>query len=70
MLKIAAASKKPNDETFMKLLQPTSELLGKITALRDSKRTSKFFNNLSTISEGIGALGWVTVVIIVLLFLV
>jgi len=61
MLRAAAASKKPGDEVFMRIITPTSDLMGKISSLRDSKRSSKFFNNLSTISEGIGALGWVTV---------
>jgi len=61
LLKVAAASKKPSDDIIQKLLQPTSELMQKIGALRDSNRSSKFFNNLSTVSEGIQALGWVIV---------
>jgi len=61
MLKIAASSKKPSQETLNKLIQPTSDIMGKISALRDSKRSSKFFNNLSAVSEGIPALGWVVV---------
>lgn len=60
-LKIAASSKKPSQDVINKLLAPTSELMGKITQLRDSKRSSKFFNHLSTVSEGIPALGWVLV---------
>lgn len=61
MLRVVAASKKPSQDTLNKLIQPTSELMGKISTLRDSKRSSKFFNNLSTVSEGIPALGWVVV---------
>jgi len=61
MLQIAASCKKPNDETMMKLLKPTSEQIEKITKIRDANRASKLFNHLSTISEGIGALGWVLV---------
>jgi len=61
MLIVAASCKKPSDDVLVKLLQPTSEFMAQITSLRDSKRTSKFFNNLSTVSEGIGALGWVAV---------
>jgi len=61
MLKIAAASKKPSADVIGKLLQPTSQLMGQIVSIRDAKRTSKFFNHLSTLSEGIAALGWVAV---------
>lgn len=61
MLKVAAVSKKPSQDVITKLLQPTSELMAKIVSLRDTKRTSKFFNHLSTVSEGIAALGWVVV---------
>jgi adenylyl cyclase-associated protein len=61
LLNIAAQSKKPSDDVLQKLLQPTSELMTKIGAIRDSNRASKFFNNLSTVSEGIQALGWVIV---------
>jgi len=56
---IAATSQKPADVT--PLIKPTSDVMGEIIALRDKSRTSKFFNNLSAISEGIPALGWVMV---------
>jgi adenylyl cyclase-associated protein len=61
LLKIAASSKKPTDEQLQKLLQPTAELMQKIVGLKDANRASKFFNNLSTVSEGVQALGWVAV---------
>jgi adenylyl cyclase-associated protein len=35
--------------------------MGEISAIKDKNRTSKFFNNLSTVAEGIAALGWVVV---------
>jgi len=60
-LTVAAQSKKPNDAVLQELVRPTSDLMGQITALKDKNRSSKFFNNLSTIAEGIGALGWVVV---------
>jgi len=60
-LQIAANSKKPSDAVFQTLLKPTSDLMGQIVAIKDTKRASKFANNLSTISEGIGALSWVCV---------
>jgi len=61
MLKVAAASKKPSQDVITKLITPTSTIMAEIVKLRDAKRTSKFFNHLSTISEGVPALGWVLV---------
>jgi len=61
MLRVAACSKKPTPDVVGKLCQPTSDLMQKITAIRDSNRSSKHFNHLSTVSEGIPALGWVLV---------
>jgi adenylyl cyclase-associated protein len=61
MLQIAATSKKPNDQVFSQLLEPTSNLIQQIIQLRDKNRASKFFNHLSTISEGIAALSWVCI---------
>lgn len=55
----ASQSKKPDAATFGNLLKPTSDLMGKIVAIRDANRASKAFGHLSTISEGITALGWV-----------
>jgi len=61
MLKVAASSKKPSQDVITKLITPTSNIMAEIVKLRDAKRTSKFFNHLSTISEGVPALGWVLV---------
>lgn len=60
-LKIAASSKKPDQASIQKLIEPISKLMTEISSFRDSQRKSKQFNHLSTISEGIGALGWVVV---------
>jgi adenylyl cyclase-associated protein len=61
MLVIASNSKKPSDDQIQKLLQPTSDLMQKIVAIKDSNRASKFFNNLSAVAEGVPALSWVVV---------
>jgi adenylyl cyclase-associated protein len=61
LLVIASQSKKPADDVLQKLIAPTSELMQKIGGLKDSNRASKFFNNLSTVAEGVQALGWVVV---------
>jgi len=60
-LQVAADSKKPKDDVFTQLLKPTSDLIAEIVTIKDKNRTSKFFNHLSTIAEGVGALGWVCV---------
>jgi adenylyl cyclase-associated protein len=60
-LEIVAGSKKPSADVLGKLVGPTSTLMGEISAVRDSNRKSPQFNHLSTISEGISALGWVMV---------
>jgi len=61
MLKVAASSKKPSQDVLQKLVKPTNDLMTQISEFRDSNRSSKFFNHLSTVSEGIPALGWVVV---------
>jgi adenylyl cyclase-associated protein len=61
-LAVASKSKKPDDATFQKLLDSTSKLMSEVTALREKAgKVNKQFNHLSTLSEGIGALGWVAV---------
>jgi adenylyl cyclase-associated protein len=41
------------------LYMPINNICQQIVAIRDKNRASKFFNNLSTVSEGIPALSWV-----------
>jgi adenylyl cyclase-associated protein len=55
----ASQSKKPDMNTFANLLKPTSDLMAQVSSIRDSNRASTVFTHLSTISEGISALGWV-----------
>ncbi|KAI5750547.1 hypothetical protein M8J76_016563 [Diaphorina citri] len=60
-LTVASQSKDPGQSDKMRLLQPTSDKIAAIQALREKNRASPFFNHLSAISESIPALGWVTV---------
>ncbi|KAL1465671.1 hypothetical protein WDU94_005223, partial [Cyamophila willieti] len=60
-LTVASQSKDPGSGDKMRLLQPTSDKISAIQALREKNRASPFFNHLSAISESIPALGWVTV---------
>jgi len=48
--------------TFMKLLEPIQKALASIIEIKDANRPSPLFNNLSTVAEGIPALGWFTCV--------
>ena len=60
-LNVAAQAKKPSDAEVVELLKPTQALVDEVIAIRDSNRGNAQFNWLSTVSEGIPALGWVTV---------
>jgi adenylyl cyclase-associated protein len=61
MLGQVAVSAKPSDADFAALLGPTAGPLGEVIAFRDSHRSSKEFNHLTAMSEGIPALAWVQV---------
>jgi len=60
-LSVASQSKKPSDSVLQELIKPTSDLMGKISAIKDANRANKFYNNLAAVGDGIGALGWVVV---------
>jgi adenylyl cyclase-associated protein len=60
-INIAAQAKKPDNETLMALLKPTSDAVAEVIKIRDSNRGNSMWNHLSAVSEGIPALGWVTV---------
>lgn len=61
LLCIAETNTKPSDADFPKFLKPLADNIGAVTTLRDENRKSPLFNHLSTVSEAIGALGWVSV---------
>lgn len=60
-LDIVSKSKKPefSDPSFLQLLKPMNERIEKINEIKDSNRSSNFFNHLNTISEGAPVLGWI-----------
>ncbi|KAL6042671.1 F-actin-capping protein subunit alpha [Balamuthia mandrillaris] len=60
-LAVAAKCKKPSDTVLGQLLQPISKIVGEVIEIRDRNRPAEAFNHLSTISEGISCIGWVTV---------
>ena len=53
---ITTQSSKPNTDTFLELIKPTKQYLEKVCEYRENNRPSPFFNHLSTVSDGIGAL--------------
>lgn len=57
----AAGQKKPADDVLAQKQRPIGKLLEEITEMKESKRNTPFFNHLSAIAEGIGAVGWVNV---------
>lgn len=47
---------------FLKFLEPIQKALAGIIEIKDANRPNPLFNNLSTVAEGIPALGWFTCV--------
>ncbi|KAI8802268.1 adenylate cyclase associated N terminal-domain-containing protein [Cladochytrium replicatum] len=60
-LAIASQSKKPDMTVNQSLVQPLQKDLETIISLREKNRASPLFNHLSTVSEGVPALGWIMV---------
>lgn len=58
----AAGQKEPSATELTEKLGALVKLLEEIGALKESKRNTPHFNHLSAVSEGIQALGWLTVV--------
>ena len=57
----ASTSKKPEQKTLQGIIAPLQQVILKITGIKDANRSSKQFNQLSVVAEGIPALGWVVV---------
>ncbi|KAF3985528.1 hypothetical protein FT663_05021 [Candidozyma haemuli var. vulneris] len=60
-LGLVAQTKKPgmDDASLQKALEPINLHIFNISLLKDSKRGTKTFNHLNTISEGAPVLGWI-----------
>lgn len=62
---LASASAKPPDDKIGQILKPVSEGLEKISKIKDANRAGQhrdLFNHLSTVAEGVPAVGWLVVV--------
>ena len=62
-LMVTTKAKKPDitSPTYMAVLTDLQKYLGAVSDVREGNRGSKFFVHLSTVSEGITALAWVTI---------
>jgi adenylyl cyclase-associated protein len=60
---ITTKAKKPDmmSPSYMELLKPLQDELQAVSTIRDRNRGSPLFNQLSTVSESISVLAWVTV---------
>ncbi|KAL3320887.1 F-actin-capping protein subunit alpha, partial [Cichlidogyrus casuarinus] len=58
---VAASSQAPSDAVFQDAIKPCSTAITSVINFKDSKRSSKEFNNLSAVAESISALGWIAV---------
>ena len=61
LIHVASQSKKPTDAQLQQLIKPMNDIIGQITALKDSSRSSPFYSNLCMVADGSPALGWVIV---------
>ncbi|KDN42162.1 hypothetical protein RSAG8_07020, partial [Rhizoctonia solani AG-8 WAC10335] len=62
LIQCAAASAKPSDATFMSMLGPLQSEITAVNSIKDKYRKEREFgNHFSTLSEGVPAIGWVTV---------
>ncbi|KAH6562126.1 hypothetical protein BASA50_003501 [Batrachochytrium salamandrivorans] len=61
LLATASVSKKPDATAIQQFISPLQQALSKVVELKDKNRPSPLFFHLSTVADGIGALGWVVV---------
>ncbi|KAJ3187470.1 F-actin-capping protein subunit alpha [Gaertneriomyces sp. JEL0708] len=61
LIAVAGQSKKPTQQQLPQFLSSTQSAIQQIINLREKNRASPLSNHLSTVSEGIGALGWVVI---------
>ena len=63
ILLIATQATKPDVQSplYMEILTELQRQMGSVGDLRETNRTSALANHLSAVSEGITALGWITI---------
>ena len=60
---VTTKAKKPDIQSpvYMEILKELQSTIGMVNDIRVANRASPFFNHLTTVSEGIAMLGWITV---------
>lgn len=58
---LVLASKHKTPSQLSEVVKPLKEKVAGVISYCDLRRSSKAFNNLKTVGEGIGCLGWVSV---------
>lgn len=63
ILLVATKCQKPDQTSFIELLQPLQKDTEAVVGIKDQNRSSKdWFNHLATVAEGASCVGWVTLV--------
>lgn len=63
LLCTAVSSKKPDQKGLQEIITPLQNKIQEVILIKDKNRPSPLFFHLSSVADGIGALGWVVVVI-------
>lgn len=60
---ITTKAKKPDIQSpvYMEILKELQTMMGAVGDIREANRGSVLFNHLTTVSEGIAMLGWITI---------
>lgn len=62
-LVITSKAKKPDIQStvYMEILKDLQSTMGAVNDIREANRASTLFTHLTTVSEGIAVLGWITI---------
>jgi len=60
---VTTKAKKPDIQSpvYMEILKELQTMMGAVGDIREANRGSVLFNHLTTVSEGIAMLGWITI---------
>lgn len=60
---VATKAKKPDVQSasYMEILTELQHEMGAVSDIREANRASPLFNHLTTVTEGIQALAWITI---------
>ncbi len=60
---VTTKAKKPDIQSpiYMEILKELQSMMGAVGDIREANRASPLFGHLTTVSEGIAMLGWITI---------